>query len=186
MRPQHITAENRAPRRAAGAAARRASMRPQHITAENVRAGHAHQHGDGCFNEAAAYHCGKPATDGLAAPDQRASMRPQHITAENMPVIPQTAAAVGASMRPQHITAENMNYERLIIHNCGCFNEAAAYHCGKPVVGVESNETVETASMRPQHITAENLSSMVSRIPCRCASMRPQHITAENSFHRVV
>ena len=186
MRPQHITAEN---------SARRSRAPPRTECFNEAAAYHCGKPGASArgwrsgptsFNEAAAYHCGKPATDGLAAPDQRASMRPQHITAENMPVIPQTAAAVGASMRPQHITAENMNYERLIIHNCGCFNEAAAYHCGKPVVGVESNETVETASMRPQHITAENLSSMVSRIPCRCASMRPQHITAENSFHRVV
>ena len=37
-----------------------------------------------------------------------------------------------------------------------CFNEAAAYHCGKPADRVLQGLPAGVASMRPQHITAEN------------------------------
>ena len=65
MRPQHITAENVLVQVRARAAAVRASMRPQHITAENNRPVHPHAGACGRFNEAAAYHCGKPPEKGL-------------------------------------------------------------------------------------------------------------------------
>ena len=58
-------------------------------------------------------------------------------------------------MRPQHITAENW-WETKIKHpSHGCFNEAAAYHCGKHVAESRHARDLD-ASMRPQHITAEN------------------------------
>ena len=34
-------------------------------------------------------------------------------------------------MRPQHITAENVGSVIRQLFVGGCFNEAAAYHCGK-------------------------------------------------------
>ena len=59
-------------------------------------------------------------------------MRPQHITAENADGEPDRPAAMRASMRPQHITAENVDvFWRWVSQNIR-FNEAAAYHCGKP------------------------------------------------------
>ena len=107
-------------------------MRPQHITAENTAAWTVTHLGDYRFNEAAAYHCGKPGVAVLVGAIRReASMRPQHITAENTVRNVLAHAIFCASMRPQHITAENDmdgNVKRLEI---GGFNEAAAYHCGK-------------------------------------------------------
>ena len=84
-------------------------MRPQHITAENGATA-------------------RPEPEPL-----RASMRPQHITAENGGCAVQSALADVASMRPQHITAENGEFPLGSGRPGGCFNEAAAYHCGKPV-----------------------------------------------------
>ena len=82
-------------------------MRPQHITAEN-------------------------------RPDRvpgrviaSASMRPQHITAENPVNAAHPPGDARASMRPQHITAENGMRGGPIGRGAMCFNEAAAYHCGK-------------------------------------------------------
>ena len=37
-----------------------------------------------------------------------------------------------------------------------CFNEAAAYHCGKRDAAEAAEAAAAGASMRPQHITAEN------------------------------
>ena len=87
----------------------------------------------GGFNEAAAYHCGKRgALRGVPAP-ARASMRPQHITAENGQRHRSGSRVSGvASMRPQHITAENSSPPRTPDGGGDGFNEAAAYHCGKP------------------------------------------------------
>ena len=59
-------------------------------------------------------------------------MRPQHITAENDRYAADPAACDVASMRPQHITAENIWGTSSIWSVISCFNEAAAYHCGKP------------------------------------------------------
>ena len=156
-------------------------MRPQHITAENVPIDIASdwEHTPG-FNEAAAYHCGKPAAADPRRDRRRgfneaaayhcgkrgrrrgracgptASMRPQHITAENGGLGVLRARARIASMRPQHITAENGLARR---------DPAPDRH----------------ASMRPQHITAENPHEPGELVRLRPASMRPQHITAENS-----
>ena len=60
MRPQHITAENGAGHLNEITAATDASMRPQHITAENPLLWWGSAAGENRFNEAAAYHCGKP------------------------------------------------------------------------------------------------------------------------------
>ena len=133
-------------------------------------------------------------------------MRPQHITAEN-PVSssPLRREHSRASMRPQHITAENRGERGIDYIHKTRFNEAAAYHCGKPSGGRLAACSTAAASMRPQHITAENHLAQISyRRPsfsfneaaayhcgkprlrpragglCRNASMRPQHITAEN------
>ena len=38
-------------------------------------------------------------------------------------------------MRPQHITAENLIRAGVPPHEIVGFNEAAAYHCGKPTCG---------------------------------------------------
>ena len=83
-------------------------MRPQHITAENAPAPQRRRTCTTGFNEAAAYHCGKPAGRAAEEESPLASMRPQHITAEN--VILRNASSTFAKR----------------------FNEAAAYHCGKP------------------------------------------------------
>ena len=91
------------------------------------------------FNEAAAYHCGKPAASDCwaAAADWLASMRPQHITAENP--------------RPRWTSRSRATrFNEAAAYHCGKppvaagmdasmargFNEAAAYHCGKPGAGV--------------------------------------------------
>ena len=58
-------------------------------------------------------------------------MRPQHITAENLPPPVVVEPLDYASMRPQHITAENLQPVAGQGFSGGCFNEAAAYHCGK-------------------------------------------------------
>ena len=134
MRPQHITAENESP---TGDWAFNffASMRPQHITAENAPARGDQAREDSCFNEAAAYHCGKRGLRRELQGDrllQRASMRPQHITAENSARPGACARPGSASMRPQHITAENSAPSGASSSRRRCFNEAAAYHCGKP------------------------------------------------------
>ena len=154
MRPQHITAENPATRKRSDAAGL-ASMRPQHITAENVWL-YRLETETACFNEAAAYHCGKRVAEAAERITKAASMRPQHITAENEQQLARGGVVRGgASMRPQHITAENMcacawrgdldaasmrpqhitaenSVWRSMVGRCGgCFNEAAAYHCGK-------------------------------------------------------
>ena len=107
-------------------------MRPQHITAENAPAPQRRRTCTTGFNEAAAYHCGKPA--GRAAE-------------EESPL---------ASMRPQHITAENPGATRDQMRYALCFNEAAAYHCGKRAPEDAQAPAGGDASMRPQHITAEN------------------------------
>ncbi len=47
-------------------------MRPQHITAENGRLGaHLVAADGGRFNEAAAYHCGKPVTTMMTSTNSR-------------------------------------------------------------------------------------------------------------------
>ena len=131
-------------------------MRPQHITAENgpimctmacaggrfneAAAYHCGKHARvdaigvsvGRFNEAAAYHCGKHFTSGASSGAGGASMRPQHITAENARRRRVRGARGRASMRPQHITAENSSSSVYAAVRFLCFNEAAAYHCGKP------------------------------------------------------
>ena len=38
-------------------------------------------------------------------------------------------------MRPQHITAENHTLKSKFVCATCCFNEAAAYHCGKRAAG---------------------------------------------------
>ena len=59
-------------------------------------------------------------------------------------------------MRPQHITAENaVAANDAFVSSQWCFNEAAAYHCGKHRL-VRAEQLRRAASMRPQHITAEN------------------------------
>ena len=79
-------------------------MRPQHITAENALQVTYPDMARTCFNEAAAYHCGKRRTDATGA-----------------------ARSTPASMRPQHITAENGNTPEWNRIAGWCFNEAAAY-----------------------------------------------------------
>ena len=60
-------------------------------------------------------------------------MRPQHITAENVEQGPEISRGMQlTSMRPQHITAENWSDRRPPARRATHFNEAAAYHCGKP------------------------------------------------------
>ena len=132
-------------------------MRPQHITAENVPIDIASdwEHTPGfneaaayhCgkrishpaawdrrprFNEAAAYHCGKRGRQRPSALGGLASMRPQHITAENVKPFIYQKRTEYASMRPQHITAENSGSGAIGQPRVTRFNEAAAYHCGKP------------------------------------------------------
>ena len=183
MRPQHITAENdRRARRPIPAL--RASMRPQHITAENVAFAAARRVRPAGFNEAAAYHCGKPAGRGAAGPAQGASMRPQHITAENGECDGRDAGGVegAASMRPQHITAENARPARPRGDRRGCFNEAAAYHCGKPraqrAPGACNRASFNEAAAYHCGKPAQQRRAQPAG---RRASMRPQHITAENT-----
>ena len=85
-------------------------------------------------------------------------------------------------MRPQHITAENSRPSRSSARRGRRgFNEAAAYHCGKPGPWTCGASGAGFASMRPQHITAENLQRFAHLPHLPAASMRPQHITAENS-----
>ena len=83
-------------------------MRPQHITAENA------------------------AQDAGVVAVIHASMRPQHITAENREPGFGAGLMPHASMRPQHITAENARTDGWSSRTIPSFNEAAAYHCGKP------------------------------------------------------
>ena len=59
-------------------------------------------------------------------------MRPQHITAENAMSYDGLLRVTVASMRPQHITAENTIRWSCARVQAQRFNEAAAYHCGKP------------------------------------------------------
>ena len=132
-------------------------MRPQHITAENEGLPGPSSDYLVSFNEAAAYHCGKP---GRTSPRR------------GYPV---------ASMRPQHITAENLHPPIPLRQQLGCFNEAAAYHCGKREQDRATRDGPGAASMRPQHITAENPCTGRRRKSIAVASMRPQHITAENA-----
>ena len=165
MRPQHITAENAQSERLQ-LRDRLASMRPQHITAENSRRSAGAISARRCFNEAAAYHCGKRAPFLMADRPEPASMRPQHITAENAGRGRRAGARSGqASMRPQHITAENSSWRSRWRRPAGGFNEAAAYHCGKRPSRSSGAPEPRAASMRPQHITAEN--------PGRTAAHRP-------------
>ena len=72
-------------------------------------------------------------------------------------------------MRPQHITAENRNVATIITPPAPGFNEAAAYHCGKPDRSAGAPRTARPASMRPQHITAENGHAVVAD-PRECMS----------------
>ena len=146
-------------------------MRPQHITAENhvhaaveildgpsfneAAAYHCGKPRDGtpssrpirrCFNEAAAYHCGKPS---LIDPPHRRGDRGFNEAAAYHCGKPAGGPAAGsdrdarASMRPQHITAENLPKWSRIPGRHRCFNEAAAYHCGKPLrrAGAPATET---------------------------------------------
>ena len=110
----------------------RASMRPQHITAENLKDGLMRWLSlPACFNEAAAYHCGKrpeprsfPVFTGSF--NEAAAYhcgKPGFLGGFSMPRV--------ASMRPQHITAENGLDRVLTGAVVAGFNEAAAYHCGK-------------------------------------------------------
>ena len=156
------------------------------------------------FNEAAAYHCGKHrARDGVRGP-QRASMRPQHITAENPEGRIARLRQHRASMRPQHITAENWpegllprcrrcGFNEAAAYHCGkpgrpargrcawtSFNEAAAYHCGKlgdrrAREGIRWGFNEAAAYHCGKHDVVGRHAAGVE-----CASMRPQHITAEN------
>ena len=65
-------------------------------------------------------------------------------------------------MRPQHITAENLRMQDARLAPRESFNEAAAYHCGKPARRI-ADAQARAASMRPQHITAENITAMSPR-----------------------
>ena len=95
-------------------------------------------------------------------------MRPQHITAENRRLLRRVGCGSdAASMRPQHITAENLLNGWSCTVDVVSFNEAAAYHCGKPEPVVAHFVSQMRASMRPQHITAENVSQ------CGCAAIQP-------------
>ena len=67
-------------------------------------------------------------------------MRPQHITAENLSVIGRGLRLQVASMRPQHITAENASLPCPSGRWRRGFNEAAAYHCGKPAVDLTADD----------------------------------------------
>ena len=51
-----------------------------------------------------------------------------------------------ASMRPQHITAENDDEGADQLEASGCFNEAAAYHCGKR--GIMDVAVVDTRELQ--------------------------------------
>ena len=158
MRPQHITAENLHAQGRRGIALR-ASMRPQHITAENPSPGASNESAPaGCFNEAAAYNCGKRESN--RGPRCRCGCGFNEAAAYNCGK-PQIAAhrrqhLRGASMRPQHITAENRYVRLLSGTGYPCFNEAAAYNCGKRAATATVPALAAGASMRPQHITAEN------------------------------
>ena len=93
-------------------------------------------------------------------------MRPQHITAENERSHGAGARIIPASMRPQHITAENIPDPAPECKAIASFNEAAAYHCGKPHLGGGGgggDHERASASMRPQHITAENAVAALQR-----------------------
>ena len=136
------------------------------------------------FNEAAAYHCGKHGEEPIRVTGSSlASMRPQHITAENDGAGDDVAALRRASMRPQHITAENEVTMVLPKMRDGCFNEAAAYHCGKPgtfhsgqrrsIYGFNEAAAYHCGKHRIDRLYPFNDPK---------ASMRPQHITAENVF----
>ena len=141
-------------------------MRPQHITAENAEAARQQALEGGGFNEAAAYHCGKHVGDALRrARAGAASMRPQHITAENMHRDPDQGRDRYASMRPQHITAENVPCGRSSATSTACFNEAAAYHCGKPA--------------RPRHPTAPAASCFNEAAAYHCG--KPVRTTTRSS-----
>ena len=110
-------------------------MRPQHITAENLSIFLRLAGADPSFNEAAAYHCGKP------LPSSRSLRTPSGFNEAAAYHCGKPDARSGrlhrysvASMRPQHITAENLEQQSLS-RACGSgFNEAAAYHCGKPAI----------------------------------------------------
>ena len=138
------------------------------------------------FNEAAAYHCGKPRERRVEdLPFDPASMRPQHITAEN------------PARRRGRPRASADGFNEAAAYHCGKptgrrargrrgrtrFNEAAAYHCGKPSASRHRSHTI-TAGTRFNEAAAYHCgkpSDASSRIPDRLrASMRPQHITAEN------
>ena len=132
-------------------------MRPQHITAENNTRPPASCVFSGCFNEAAAYHCGKleSADAGKVRTWCFNEAAAYHCGKRRRPA-GRDQIRRAASMRPQHITAEN------------------------PPVGGRQ-ELLADASMRPQHITAENFAAWLKLDRQPTASMRPQHITAENS-----
>ena len=159
MRPQHITAENerRERERAALAAA---SMRPQHITAENEAAPLRTRKRPGRFNEAAAYHCGKPGRNRATPPRSRPGFNEA------------AAYHCGKRERPAPALPRPGRFNEAAAYHCGkrvpcpssrtrvCrFNEAAAYHCGKRRNARRSTRA-PPASMRPQHITAENEGKM--------------------------
>ena len=131
-------------------------------------------------------------------------MRPQHITAENHERAAEWGAADAASMRPQHITAENRTEQRVLPRSPVRFNEAAAYHCGKPRgwirrpgTGSSFNEAAAYHCGKPRGTrwspATTSCFNEAAAYHCgkprtggvgvageRAASMRPQHITAEN------
>ena len=90
-------------------------MRPQHITAENHRAANARIVSPPGFNEAAAYHCGKPHALEIGQPRRRPRFNEAaayHCGKPSSPAV-DGGRAEGASMRPQHITAENHKMNKM-------------------------------------------------------------------------
>ena len=83
-------------------------MRPQHITAENAPITSGGARTTRRFNEAAAYHCGKPERDRDASAGATSGFN--EAAAYHCGKRPSAAAPPGGGAR---------------------FNEAAAYHCGK-------------------------------------------------------
>ena len=107
------------------------------------------------FNEAPAFHWGKPIKSRREARSRRR--------------FNEAPAFHWGKRRSQTIP----------IHPLCCFNEAPAFHWGKPTAGT-SQHAREQASMRPQHFTGENTDRSLDLRSSGQASMRPQHFTGEN------
>ena len=181
MRPQHITAENGRPGAPIPRVVMRASMRPQHITAENLFEALRRSGAPARFNEAAAYHCGKPrAHTQSQARRRRFNEAAAYHCGKQAAQVAEAGAARSFNEAAAYHCGKHVAAGRITPAGVR-FNEAAAYHCGKLRNSQIERQADEVASMRPQHITAEN--RRVRRILRRreAASMRPQHITAENS-----